>query len=153
MSLRSPLPRVPRMPCSGARNAARRPSMSCVIAYNHSVFAGTPRMGNSMITPAAIPQKPHSVRAPFRLLAGFICLAGSVAVLGTAYLAWRRGTQLVPLDFVVWLPGMAWIMRLAFHAAVHGSVAPKTEHWPFASSRVANCYFLITLLYSASPSH
>jgi hypothetical protein len=102
-----------------------------------------------MITPVAIPQKPRSVRAPFRLLAGFICLAGSVAVLGTAYVAWRRGIQLVPVDFIVWLPGMAWFMRFAFHAAVHGA-APENEHWPFASRRVANCYFLIAMLYSAS---
>jgi hypothetical protein len=46
-----------------------------------------------MVTPAAIPQKSHSVRAPFRLLAGLICLAGSVAVLGTAYVAWRRAKK------------------------------------------------------------
>jgi hypothetical protein len=105
-----------------------------------------------MITPAAIPQKSHSVRAPFRLLAGFICLAGSVAILGTAYVAWRRGTQLVPADFIVWLPGVAWLLRLAFHAAVHG-VAPKNEHWPLASRRVASCYFLIAILYSASIPH
>ena len=105
-----------------------------------------------MIIPAAISQKPHSVRGPFRLLAGFICLACSIAVIGTAYLAWWRGTQLVPANFIVWLPGMAWLMRLAFHAALHGA-APKNEHWPFASSRVANCYFLIAILYSAFISH
>jgi fatty acid desaturase len=105
-----------------------------------------------MITPAAIPQKSHSVRGPFRFLAGFICLAGSVAVLGTACMAWGRGTQWVPANFVVWLPGLAWLMRLAFHAALHGA-APKNEHWPFASSRVANCYFLIAILYSAFTPH
>jgi hypothetical protein len=105
-----------------------------------------------MMTPAAIPQKPRSVRGPFRLLAGFIGLAVTVAVLGTAYMAWQRGTQSVPADFIVWLPGMAWIMRLAFHAAVAGA-APKNEHWPWASSRVANCYFLIAILYSAFTPH
>jgi fatty acid desaturase len=105
-----------------------------------------------MITPAAIPQKLQSVRGPFRLLAGFICLAGSVAVLGTAYVAWRGGAQWVPANFIVWLPGMAWLMRLAFHAALHGT-APKNEHWPFASIRVANCYFLIAIVYSASAAH
>jgi fatty acid desaturase len=105
-----------------------------------------------MITPAAIPQKPHSVRTPFRLLAGFICLAGSVAVLGTAYMAWRRGTQLAPANSIIWLPGMVWFMRLAFHAAVHGTV-PENENWPFASSRVANCYLLIAILYSVSTPH
>jgi hypothetical protein len=105
-----------------------------------------------MITPTAIPQKPHPVRAPFRLLAGFICLAFPVAVLGAVYVAWRRGTQSVPADFIVWLPGMAWFMRLAFHAAVHGA-SPENEYWPFASSRVANCYFLIAILYSASTPH
>ena len=104
-----------------------------------------------MIIPAAISQKPHSVRGPFRLLAGFICLACSIAVIGTAYVAWR-GTQLVPANFIVWLPGMAWFMRLAFHAAVRGA-SPKNEYWPFASSRVANCYFLIAILYSASTPH
>jgi fatty acid desaturase len=105
-----------------------------------------------MITPAAIPQKSHSVRGPFRLLAGFICLAGFVAVFGTACMAWGRGTQWVPANFIVWLPGLAWLMRLAFHAALHGA-APKNEHWPFASSGVANCYFLIAILYSAFTPH
>jgi hypothetical protein len=105
-----------------------------------------------MMTPAAIPQKPHPVRGPFRLLAGFICLAGTVAVLGTAYMAWQQGTQSVPANFIVWLPGVAWLMRLAFHAAMDGT-APKNEYWPWASSRVANCYFLIAVLYSAFTPH
>jgi hypothetical protein len=104
-----------------------------------------------MITPAAIPQEPHPVRAPFRLLAGLICLAVAVAIPGTAYMAWRRGTQL-PTDFIVWLPGMVWFTRLAFHATVSGTV-PKNEHWPFASGRVANCYCLIAILYSAFTAH
>jgi len=101
-----------------------------------------------MMTPAAIPQKPHSVRVPFRLLAGLICLAGTVAVLGTTYMAWQRGTHSVPANFIVWLPGVAWLTRLAFHAAVDGA-EPENEYWPWASSRVANCYFLIAILYSA----
>jgi hypothetical protein len=100
-----------------------------------------------MITPTAIAQKPQPVRAPFRLLAGFICLAFSVVVLGTVYMAWRRGIQL-PTDFIVWLPGMVWLTRLAFHATVSGTV-PENENWPFASGRVANCYFLVTILYLA----
>jgi hypothetical protein len=104
-----------------------------------------------MITPAAIPQNRHSVRAPFRLLAGFICLAASVAVLGTAFMAWRRGTQL-PTDFIVWLPGMVWLTRLAFHATVSGTV-PENQYWPFASGRVANCYFLIAVVYLAFTTH
>ena len=105
-----------------------------------------------MITTAAIPHKRHSVRAPFRLLAGLICLAGSVAILGMAYVAWRRRSQFVPANLVVCLPGMAWLMRFAFHAAVHGT-APKNEHWPFASGRVAGCYLLIAMLYSVSTLH
>ena len=105
-----------------------------------------------MMTPAAISQKPHSVRGPFRLLAGFICLAGFVAILGTTYMVWQHGTQSVPVNFIVWLPSVAWLMRLAFHAAVDGAV-PKNENWPFASSRVAHCYFLIAILYSAFAPH
>jgi hypothetical protein len=105
-----------------------------------------------MITPAAIRAKPHSVRWPFRLLAGVICLAGSVAVLWTAYVAWRGGTQSVTPDCIVWLPGIAWLMRLVLYAALYGAV-PKDEHWPFASSRVANGYFLIAILYSTSTAH
>jgi hypothetical protein len=108
--------------------------------------------GNSMMTPAAIPQKPLSVRGPFRLLAAFICLAGTAAVLGTIYMAWQRGTASVPANFIVWLPGMAWLVRLAFHAAVDGA-PPKNEHWPWASNRVANCYFLVAILYSAFTPH
>ena len=105
-----------------------------------------------MVTPAAIPQKPHSVRGPFRLLAAFFFLAGTVAVLGTTYMAWRRGIPSVPANFIVWLPGMAWFMRLAFHAAANGA-SPKNAHWPFASSRVAHYYFLIAMVYSVSTPH
>jgi hypothetical protein len=64
-------------------------------------------------------------------------------------MAWQRDTQFVPAHFIVWLPGMAWLMRLSFQAALHGA-APENEHWPFASSRVANCYFLIAFLYWVS---
>jgi hypothetical protein len=67
-------------------------------------------------------------------------------------MAWQRGTQLVPATFIIWLPGIVWLMRLSFHAAVHGNV-PDNEHWPFASGRVANCYCLIAILYSAFASH
>jgi len=105
-----------------------------------------------MNTPTAIAQKPNPVRVPFRLLAGFILLAGSVVVLGTAYEAWRRGIQLVPTNLIVGLPGTAWLMRLAFHAAVHGA-APRNVYWPFASDRVAYCYLLIAILYSATISY
>ena len=105
-----------------------------------------------MMTPAVIPQKPRLVRGPFRLLAVLICLACIVAVLGTTYMGWQRGIRSVPANFIVWLPGMAWLMRLAFHAAVDG-VPPKNEHWPWASNRVANCYFLIAILYSVFTPH
>jgi len=104
-------------------------------------------MATSMIPFAALPQKSRPVRAPFRLLAGFIYLTGTVAVLGTAYMAWRSGTQLVPANSIIWLPGIAWLMGLTFHAAVHGT-APDNEHWPFASARVASVYYLIVLFFT-----
>jgi hypothetical protein len=105
-----------------------------------------------MITPAAIPQKPHSVRAPFRVLAGLFCLTVAFGVLGIAYLVWQRG-QSVPADFIVWLPGTAWFTRLAFHAAVHGTAPKNDAHWPFASDGVLKCYLLIAILYSATTAH
>jgi hypothetical protein len=105
-----------------------------------------------MITPAATPENRHSVRGPFRLLAGVVYLVSLVTVLGTAYVAWRGGTQWVTPACIVWLPGMVWFTRFAFFAAVRGA-GPEEEYWPFASSRVANCYFLIAILYSTSTTH
>jgi hypothetical protein len=96
-----------------------------------------------MITSTELPSR-RAVRMPFRILAALICLVGSAAVLGKAYIAWKSGAQALRVQDVVMLPGMAWFMRLAFYAAVRGAV-PTQEYWPFASQRVAGCYWLIVL--------
>ena len=116
----------------------------------------------SLVAPIA--RRP-AVRAPFRVLAGVICLAAVVAVGGTVHMAWT-GARALQVRDVVLVPGMLWFLRLMFAATFVGrTTAPTTggpttasvtagqttpsatAHWPFASSRVMNCYFLIVFIF------
>jgi hypothetical protein len=105
------------------------------------------RYGRAMTTVVA-PIARRAVRTPFRVLAGVICLVSVVAFGGTAYMAWA-GARLLRVHDVVMVPGLLCFFRLAFYAAVYGTV-PTVEYWPFASSRVANCYWLIFLVCSVA---
>ncbi len=96
---------------------------------------------NTLVVPAT--PRP-TVRPPFRVLAALIFLADSVAILGMTYVAWKNGVQTLRVQDVVMLPGMAWLARLAFYAAVRGTVM-NPAYWPFASPRVAGCYWLIVI--------
>jgi hypothetical protein len=98
-----------------------------------------------------------AVRAPFRVLAGVICLAAVVAVWGAAYMAWT-GARPLRVQDVVLVPGMLWFLRLMIAAtfytadqttaptAAGRTTASAAAYWPFASSRVMNCYFLIVFI-------
>jgi hypothetical protein len=99
-----------------------------------------------MSTP--IPRAParRPVRIPFRVLAGFVGIAGGVTVVGTPYLIWR-GARVLTVGDIVMLPFMAWFIRLMFHAAVHGKSPGDGECWPLASRGVWNCYMLLLLAY------
>lgn len=87
----------------------------------------------------------RAVRAPFRLLAAVICLAGAVALFGTGYLVWK-GEHALKVGDMVMLPGALWLFRLIFHAARRGDV-PADAYWPFASPQVANGYFLFLMAF------
>lgn len=97
-----------------------------------------------MITPP-LAQKRIAVRAPFRVLAALVWLCALVAFLGMAYVAWKGGQSLPTKDVVV-VPGMLWLFRLVFHAALDGK-APEDAHWPFASSQVATGYLLCVMIF------
>lgn len=99
-----------------------------------------------MMTPEITRRRP-AVRAPFRVLAGLLCFMGVVLLLGMAYVAWTHGAQSLRVKDVVMAPGIVWLTRLAFYAALRGS-SPRPEFWPFASSRVARCYWLIVICFS-----
>jgi hypothetical protein len=45
------------------------------------------------------------------------------------------------------LPGIAWLIRLAWESAVHGR-PPASSAWPFASQKVFTLYVGILLLAS-----
>jgi hypothetical protein len=96
----------------------------------------------------AIPHAParRPVRMPFRVLAAFVVIAGAVSVAGTPFLIWRSA-HVLTVSGIVMLPLMAWFMRLAFHAAVHGKAPADGECWPFASRGVWNCYVFLMLAY------
>jgi len=106
----------------------------------------------SLVAPIA--RRP-AVRAPFRVLAGVICLAAVVAVGGTVHMAWT-GARALQVRDVVLVPGMLWFLRLMVGATFVGrTTAPTTggpttasasDYWPFASSRVMNYYFLIVIV-------
>jgi hypothetical protein len=58
-----------------------------------------------------------------------------------------RGAQVLTVGDVVMLPVMAWFIRLAFHAAVHGNTPEGGEYWPFASRGMWNCYMFLIATY------
>jgi fatty acid desaturase len=102
-----------------------------------------------MMEHTATPYTPvlRSVRMPFRVLAALVCIMAAVAVAGTLFLMWR-GTWVLTVGGVVMLPAMAWFIRLAFHAAVHGKTPTvNSEYWPFASRGVWTCYTFLILAY------
>ncbi len=97
---------------------------------------------------ASIPQVPvrPAVRALYRALAGFIGIAGVVAILGTALLAWR-GARAPAAGDIMMLPLLAWFMRLMFHAALYGEAPADGEYWPLASRGVWEGYIFLLIAY------
>jgi hypothetical protein len=43
------------------------------------------------------------------------------------------------------LPGVAWLIRLAWTSAIHGR-PPAFECWPFASQKVFTVYVIVLLV-------
>jgi hypothetical protein len=86
-----------------------------------------------------------AVRWPFRILAAAICLAViSVVALG-AFAFWVGKLRAIDTRTIVWVPGMLWFSRHAYHAARYGRAAPGSW-WPFASESVAKWYFMLVLI-------
>ena len=99
----------------------------------------------------ALAQRRPAVRAPFRFLAAVIGLAFLVAVLGTGYMAWH-GDRALQVKDVLMLPGGLWFGRLMFLAVLGRTEPPKNhdsryDYWPFASARVAGCYWLLVVVF------
>ena len=95
---------------------------------------------------AAHPKSNISVRWPFRALAGLIVMTGVIATAGSAYIDWARGSTSPEVRLhLLLLPGALSLIRLAWHALVEGR-SPETPWWPFASERVAKCYFVVMFL-------
>ena len=97
---------------------------------------------------AAMANEFRSVRWPFRLLAALVVCAATVAILGTAWAevsgqGFAQGGS--STAFLVGLPAIAWLLNLAWSAAVHGR-SPSNGHWPFASERVMMAYMLIVFI-------
>ena len=86
-----------------------------------------------------------SVRWPFRFLAGLVVLAGLVAIFGFIFMAWSGSDPRMGSKQLIFLPGVVRLIRFAWHAALQGR-SPSSQWWPFASERVAMCYFAILLL-------
>ena len=87
------------------------------------------------------------MRWPFRILAAAICLAViSVVALG-AFAFWVGKLRAMDTRTIVWVPGMLWLSRHAYHAARYGRTAPESW-WPLASESVAQWYFMLALIGS-----
>ena len=86
------------------------------------------------------------VRWPFRILAAIVVLAVAAATVGTlaGTLALGRSHDAPSFkwQFLAGLPGMAWLARLAWYAAIRGK-SPASPCWPFASYRVFFIYVII----------
>jgi hypothetical protein len=110
----------------------------------------TPKDWGPLVMTSVVQKRP-AVRVPFRFLAAVICLTALVVIVGTGYMAWQ-GVHALQVKDVVMLPGVLWLMRLMFLAAVGRTVPPKDhvsrhDHWPFASARVAGCYWLLVIVF------
>jgi hypothetical protein len=85
---------------------------------------------------------------PFRVLAAVVGIAAAIALVRTLFLMWRGARSLTVGDAVM-LPGGAWLLRLAFYAAVDGKPAADIEWWPCASRTVMKYYALLVAAYWA----
>ena len=85
-----------------------------------------------------------SVRWPFRMLAALIVAAGAATLTGTGMSVWSQGLASTKWQILVSLPGMAWLVRLAY-AAVRGRLSAP-GYWPFASQRVFKWYSWILIV-------
>jgi hypothetical protein len=89
----------------------------------------------------------NPVRWPFRAVAALIVVAGLVAVVGVGLAWWSHGAGSPKWQMLYALPGIAWLIRSAWEAAIHGR-SPTSECWPFASQRVFTWYVVILLVAS-----
>jgi hypothetical protein len=87
------------------------------------------------------------VRWPFRVLAVVIVLAGATAVAGDALAWWLHGAGPSGWRALLALPGIAWLVRLAWSSAIRGR-PPVFEYWPFASQKVFTVYVVLLLAVS-----
>lgn len=95
---------------------------------------------------APITAKPRNpVRWPFRILAALIVLVCAVVLAGIGFATWTHEQPLLQWQWLASLPGMLWFARVSWHAAVRGR-SPATDHWPFASQRVFNCYMIVWMI-------
>lgn len=96
--------------------------------------------GNAqMETPSPSVNLKPSVRWPVRILAALIVLAGAVAIVGLVVAAWTQGQPLAKWQLLAGLPGILWLVRLAWYAAIQGK-SPMRPAWPFATDRVLFFY-------------
>jgi hypothetical protein len=100
-------------------------------------------------TPTSDVQVAAAVRWPFRVLAGLICVAALVGYAGTGLALWSGHRLVDPERFLLLLPGVLWLFRLAAHAAMHG-LPVRQPSWPFASAGVLFAYMVITLVCLAA---
>lgn len=82
------------------------------------------------------------VRWPFRVLAALVVVAGIVATFGSVLAGWHQGAATVRWQLLASLPGFAWLVRLAWCAAIYGR-SPTQEYWPFASQRIFLFYVVL----------
>jgi hypothetical protein len=88
-----------------------------------------------------------AVRWPFRILAALVVLAGLAAIVGGAIAWWSHGAILPKWQMLFALPGLAWLIRVAWESAIRGR-PPASECWPFASQRVFTVYVIALLVAS-----
>ena len=88
-----------------------------------------------------------AVRWPFRVLASLIVVAGLVVVVGEAFAWWSHRASFPKWQMLFALPGIAWLVRVAWESAIHGR-SPTSECWPFASQRILTAYFVVLLVAS-----
>ena len=95
-----------------------------------------------MQSPNVKPRTP--VRWPFRILAALVVLTGGMAIVGEVFAGSSR-QEFSKWQLLASLPGMLWLVRLAWCAAIRGT-SPANPSWPFSTDRVLFFYMAVWMV-------
>jgi hypothetical protein len=85
-----------------------------------------------------------AVRGPFRAMGAAIAVLGALVLLSQGYrLIFARPPDQLQTSDLLFIPGMAWLIRLCWFSARTRSTPEEFPSWPFATERVFGVYWAL----------